>query len=341
MTNSSLRAIEASLWIPYDCESRGSYFPDLSKTLGQAQLSCLDNHLPIILVHYHWTSSRRDLLDPPETPTPYAHKMVRETIASKIALTLIPPFRGLKNGTEDPYEYLKELELEGERNFPDCLAAFEDDVLRILFSENLQDEAYDWYENDLSSEVKQDWSRLKAAFLSEYQIITADEPPPRRLELLREIVELKQGGRENIVGYLKRAAELARKVAIVEVHAAMTQADVVVLRITAGTGNTIVMQDGSIRHMKTERERGLDVSFLSADRLVKAAYREIEALPDTEYGPVKKEKLRKDVEKELRPLLEAKFDVTWKGKIRTGLQTEWKERVQAILHQSRKALEGE
>ena len=174
----------------------------------------------MMLVHLHLASSPGDPSYPPKWPTPYPHPVARETLAGKMALTLIPPFRGLRNGIEDPNKYLKKLELEGKRS----LASFEDDVLRILFTENLADEAENWCLYELSSEIKQDWSQLKHGFLREYKTMTADAPP-RKLKLLREIAQLKRRDPENIVGYLKRAARLARMVKIVEAAVGKRGAD--------------------------------------------------------------------------------------------------------------------
>lgn len=79
------------------------------------------------------------------------------TMGSKIR-----PFRGLKNGKQDPNEFLEDIEWaynqEYSRRSPTNGGgeAYKDRTLRILFRRNLEAKAVDWYA-DLDPEVKADW----------------------------------------------------------------------------------------------------------------------------------------------------------------------------------------
>lgn len=90
--------------------------------------------------------------------------------------TAIRPFLGRKDGKEDPQEFLEDLEWAYEQDFQNrepaeaaVRATFVNKTHRILFRQNLEDEASSWY-GELDSEVRRDWNKLNQLFLTEYTV---------------------------------------------------------------------------------------------------------------------------------------------------------------------------
>ena len=206
--------------------------------------------------------------------------------------TKIRPFKGLRDGKEDPKEYIEDIEWAYEQDYkakepksfapsaftasssgaptsagatPDQQATnatkeFYDKTHRILFRQNLESDAFEWY-SDLDANLKPDWPRLLAAFLRAFEI-TAKDAQTKKFELRVKLANLKQSESENIAAYLKRASELA-------IRLPQDQMDV-------GMGILKGMSDNSKRDMVTfECNKDSDFTFTTVVQLIKAAYSEV------------------------------------------------------------------
>ena len=124
--------------------------------------------------------------------------------------TKIRSFRGLRDGKEDPTEYIEDLEWEYEQHYQtnDPMGSNKDRAMKILFRQNLDDDAYQWYAEQ-EAEIKQDWARLRAAFLKQYEI-TVRDTQAEKFELRMKVAQSEQGNDETIAEYLKRAGDIAR-----------------------------------------------------------------------------------------------------------------------------------
>jgi len=131
-----------------------------------------------------------------------------------MGLTKIRAFKGLRDGKEDPAEFIEDIEWAYEQDYKprepaekDAQTAFYNKTHRILFRQNLDDDAFVWY-SDLDGELKQDWPRLQDAFLPAF-IITVKDAQTKKFELRVKLANLEQIDTENIADYLKKASELA------------------------------------------------------------------------------------------------------------------------------------
>ena len=178
---------------------------------------------------------------------------------SKMGSTKIRPFKGLRNGREDPSEYIEDLEWLHEQHYK-ANGPEPDKTLRLLFRQNLEDAAYDWY-IDLEKETKNNWTELRKAFLKAFEV-TEKDAQAKKFELRMKIAQLRQEDKENIADYLKRAAELARK---------MVHDD-----IDVGMATLRGMRDQFKREqINFECNKSSDYDYLTVERLIKAAYSEV------------------------------------------------------------------
>lgn len=70
--------------------------------------------------------------------------------------TKIRAFKGLRDGKEDPVEYIEDIEWNAERQLKQDgneSASEADKTHRLLFRQNLEADAYDWY-SDLDKATK-------------------------------------------------------------------------------------------------------------------------------------------------------------------------------------------
>lgn len=113
----------------------------------------------------------------------------------------ITPFYGLFDNTEDPEEYLEEIEYAALSE-----NATTDLVRRIFFRRNLRGNAKLWYRY-LDPQTKADWGTLQAQFRGRYEV----QPNTKRIQLLLiedKISALLQEPNESVVEYMNRCATL-------------------------------------------------------------------------------------------------------------------------------------
>ena len=173
----------------------------------------------------------------------------------------IRPFRGLKDGKEDPQEYIEDIEWANERDRgDDATDLVADKAHRLLFRQNLEDDAWTWY-TDLDRETKQDWGRLRELFLSNYEI-TEKDAQAKRFELRMKAAQLKQNDDEAIPDFLKRANDLARTMPTDEIE--------------IGMATLRAMHDQHRRaRVNFKCNMSSDYSFRVVEKLIRAAYIEI------------------------------------------------------------------
>ena len=172
----------------------------------------------------------------------------------------IRPFKGLRDGREDPQEYLEDIEWACDQGDNIGSGHLADKALRMLFRQHLEDDAWTWYA-DQERAVKQDWGRLRQLFLSSFEI-TEKDAQAKMFELRMAVAQLKQNDNEPIAEYLKRATDLARRVPNDEIE--------------IGMATLCGMHDQHKRgQVNFECNKSSDYSFATVEKLVKAAYREI------------------------------------------------------------------
>ena len=181
------------------------------------------------------------------------------TSDSRMGSTKIRPFKGLRNRREDLSEYIEDLEWLHDQHYKSNGSEL-DKTLRLLFRQNLEDAAYDWY-IDLEKEIKNNWNKLRKAFLKTSQV-TKKDAQVKKFELRMKVAQLRQEDKESIADYLKRAAGLSRK---------MVHDD-----FNIGMATLRGMRDQSKREqINFECNKGSDYSFLTVEKLAKAAYSEV------------------------------------------------------------------
>ena len=139
----------------------------------------------------------------------------------KMGQTKIRAFKGLRNGREDPNEYLEDIEWAYEQDFKgkepatavdgsdELATTFSNKTRRILFHQHLQEKAEAW-NSDLDSDIKVDWPKLRSLFLTAFPI-TLKDAQTKKFELRVKLHNLEQGENESIADYLEKANELAMK----------------------------------------------------------------------------------------------------------------------------------
>lgn len=176
----------------------------------------------------------------------------------------IRPFKGLRDGKEDPAEYIEDLEWVYDQDYrgknPTNDATITEKSYRLLFRQHLEADAYDWY-TDLDKDIKQDWEKLKQLFLTSFQV-TEKDAQAKKFELRMKVAQLKQEDNESIADYLKKAFELSRKMVNDE--------------IDVGMATLRGMRDQFKREqVNFECSKGSDYSYQTVEKLIKAAYSEV------------------------------------------------------------------
>ena len=122
----------------------------------------------------------------------------------------IRSFRELKDEKKDFIEYMKNLKWKYEQHYQlnDSMKNNKNRVMKVLFRQNLNDDAYQWYAEQ-KTKIKQNWTKLKAIFLKQYEIIVRDIQA-KKFELRMKMTQLKQDNNKTIAKYLKRAENLTR-----------------------------------------------------------------------------------------------------------------------------------
>ena len=132
----------------------------------------------------------------------------------------IRSFKNLKNDKENSLKYIENIEWKIEKNHNDAKIAEISKVLRLFFRQNLKNDAYIWYKNDIEIEIKLNWIQLRIVFLFEYKIIVKDVQT-KKFELKMKMFQFKQKHRENIADYFKRISKLIRKMIKNEINVEM------------------------------------------------------------------------------------------------------------------------
>ena len=100
-------------------------------------------------------------------------------------------FWELRDGKEDFIEYIKNLEWKYEQHyqFNDSMKSNKNRIMKVLFRQNLNDDVYQWYVEQ-KAEIKQNWTKLRAIFLKQYEI-TVKDIQAKKFELRMKMAQLK------------------------------------------------------------------------------------------------------------------------------------------------------
>jgi hypothetical protein len=116
-----------------------------------------------------------------------------------------PPFYGRKDGKEDPYEFVENVEfVVEERDYTEIRKAT---ALRFTFRLHLREKAYEWYQKVIPDR-KNNWKYLKADFLTEFRIMVVTTGDFNKYFSL--VYNLKQR-RSTIAQYVAEAEGLYEK----------------------------------------------------------------------------------------------------------------------------------
>ena len=199
--------------------------------------------------------------------------------------TKIRVFKGLRDGKEDPNEFIEDLEWAYDQDYKSkeprpsasnnheandvAVQEFRNRTHRILFRQHVSDSAWDWY-SDLDPEVKTNWPSLKRLFLPAFEV-TVKDSQTKKFELRVKLHNLEQLEDENIAEYLKKASELAMKLPTDD--------------IDVGMATLKGMRDlGKRERVSFECNKDHDYSFTTVQRLVRAAYSEVGKLTPFDPG---------------------------------------------------------
>lgn len=185
----------------------------------------------------------------------------------KMGYTKIKKFRGLKDGKEDPAEFLEDVEWAYEQDFninepeesPEK-EAFISKTHRILFRQHLEGRASEWY-SDLDADIKGSWIQIRERFRTSFQISIRDTQT-RIFELRIKLSQLEQKDGESIAEFLERAEDLATKLPTDEIN--------------VGMATLKGMKDEDKRSRVTyDCNKEQDFSFPHIKKLIAAAYSEV------------------------------------------------------------------
>ena len=100
-------------------------------------------------------------------------------------------FRKLKNEKKDFIEYIENLKWKYKQHyqFNDLMKSNKNQTIKILFRQNLNDDAYQWYAEQ-KAKIKQNWIKLKTIFLKQYEIIVRNIQA-KKFELWMKMIQLK------------------------------------------------------------------------------------------------------------------------------------------------------
>lgn len=90
---------------------------------------------------------------------------------------------------------------------------------RILFRNNLEGKAVEWYSN-LGATIQKDWDILKVSFLKHFKLVSGGSQT-RLWEKKVELANLRQGKNEGVAQFLKRAEDLADQISDSEIDVGM------------------------------------------------------------------------------------------------------------------------
>ena len=204
---------------------------------------------------------------PIEKPQKYTYTLKPREPNDDMVHAKIRTFRGQRNGTEDPEEFLEDLDWAYEQDYASREpedeingAHYKEKTYRILFRQNLDGEAYSWY-TELDSSTKRDWTKTKETFLKHFAEPQKDEQS-KKFELRMKLANLKQADNENIADYTKRTYDLFNKLPNDDVE--------------VGMATLRGMRDNDKKGRITfECSKDEDFTFATVQKLIKAAYSEI------------------------------------------------------------------
>lgn len=131
------------------------------------------------------------------------------------SLIRIKPFRGANDGSEDPSEYLDDIEcaaktLEWQKD-PTSMAGLERSQRRF-FHQNLSEDgdAACWWQYVLRTDEKQSYSKIKESFLARYG--TTSTAAQSRFEIQNEIMATRQQPGEPIASDVRWSEKLSKRV---------------------------------------------------------------------------------------------------------------------------------
>ena len=184
--------------------------------------------------------------------------------------TVIKPFFEKKNDKENPLKYLKDLNWVYEQNFatrepiePKARNAYINKTFRIIFRQNLRDQASIWY-NNLNDEIRANWTNIKNNFLLEYTV-TPKNAQQRKFELLIKMNNLKQTADENIADYLRKTESLTTKLPVDDVDV-----DITTLKN--------IKNSSKLNRITFECNKNFDFNFAHVSMLIKIAYSEVDKI---------------------------------------------------------------
>lgn len=184
-----------------------------------------------------------------------------------MGLAKLRPFKGLRDGKENPEEFLEDLGWMYTQDYESSEpkdetagAAYRSKTHRILFRNYLEDKASTWYA-DLDISHKSDWELLSGEFRRYYRL-TPKDSQARTFELKVQLHNLEQKEKENIADYLDRAEGLATKLPSDSIDAGMAT-------LKGMTNNA------KKERVSFECNKDSDYSFGTVKKLIKAAYSEV------------------------------------------------------------------
>ncbi|KAL8825271.1 MAG: hypothetical protein Q9170_007862, partial [Blastenia crenularia] len=226
------------------------------------------------------TNSTPSIFTPPSTSSSLKPPKGLPKHKSKMGGTKIRPFKGLRDGKEDPEEYLEDLDWAYEQDYEDKEASYGDAVekqqfknktFRILFRQNLEDKAAQWYK-ELDYTTKQNWDETKRKFQA-YFILSPRDEQTKVFELRIKVATLAQEDNEQIASYLGRCDDLVLKIPTASVEIGMA--------CLRGMKDPVKRERVSF-----ECNKDSNYEYANVSRLIKAAYIEIGKISpfDPEYS---------------------------------------------------------
>jgi len=206
----------------------------------------------------------REEVIPPDTKPEQPRKKHRRVT---MGVTKIKQFRGVRDGKEDPAEFIEDIEWAYEQEFmrnepeesPDK-EAYISKTHRILFRQHLAARASEWYA-DLDADIKGNWIQIRERFKAFFQITIRDSQT-RVFELRIKLSQLEQKDGETIAEFLERAEDLATKLPTDEIN--------------VGMATLKGMKDDEKRSRVTyDCNKEQDFSFSHIKKLITAAYSEV------------------------------------------------------------------
>ena len=121
---------------------------------------------------------------------------------SEMSPAMIRPFHGVRDGRENPKEYVEEVEFHVKIISHQHTAEHVDRLSIIVFRHYLQNAAYQCYTN-LPDPIRQNWTTLKTWFLDTYRV-TEQDIQLKKQRITLELLRIKQAPSETLEAYILR-----------------------------------------------------------------------------------------------------------------------------------------